>query len=68
MTSCATLTPNQAKLLTEAKARLASGVIYPSADAYYADKDTVRKLEAKELGMTPGQYDPVGHWYGRQSN
>lgn len=62
------LTQAEIKFLAECKARLASGKLYPSADAYYADKDDVRALEAKARGMKPYQTDPMGYWYGRQSN
>lgn len=62
------LTPAQEKCLIEAKARLASGETYPSADAYYQDKDDVRDLEAKRRGKSPRQTDPMGYWYGHQSN
>lgn len=52
----------------ECKVRLASGVTYPSADAYYQDRDAVRTLEAKAKGKSPRQTDPMGYWYGGQSN
>lgn len=62
------LTPAQVKRLTEAKARLASGVMYAHPDLYYGDKDLVRELEAKTKGKTARQHDPMGYWHGMQSN
>ena len=62
------LSENEQKCLDEAVARLASGVCYPSADAYYNDKDTVRELRAKAQGKFGYQTDPMGYWFGRQSN
>jgi hypothetical protein len=62
------LSEAQEKRLIEAKARLASGECYPSADAYYQDKDDVRRLEAQKIGKSPRQTDPAGYWYGGQSN
>ena len=62
------LSENEIRVLDEAKARLASGVCYPSADAYYNDKDTVRELSAKAIGKHGYQTDPMGFWFGRQSN
>ena len=47
--------------------RLAQGG-YPSADAYYADKDDLRRLRAKKLGKREHEIDPMGFWFGRQSN
>ncbi len=67
------LTQAQTKHLAECKARLERvrtdpDYRYPSADAYYADKDDVRRLEAKIAGKTASQHDPMGYWYGGQSN
>ncbi len=62
------LTDRETTLLETCKARLASGVIYPSADSYYWDKEMVQELEAKQRGMTFRQANPMGFWYGRQSN
>lgn len=62
------LNEHEAKLLDTVKARLASGVIYPSADSYYYDRDLERELEAKARGMSARKADPMGWWYGRQSN
>ena len=61
------MTPEQHAQLVQAKARLASGVIYPSADVYHADKAMVRELEAISRGKSPRETDPVGFWCGWQS-
>lgn len=50
--------------LTEALAR--GG--YCSPDAYYDDKDRLRQYEAALVGKTARKYDPMGYWYGMQSN
>lgn len=47
--------------------RLAQGG-YPSADAYYSDKDDLRRLRAKKLGKTEIEVDPMGFWFGMPSN
>jgi hypothetical protein len=62
------LTEAQKNRLEALKTRMASGVMYPSADAYYADKDAVRTLEAQAQGKSRRQTDPMGFWYGGQSN
>ena len=48
-------------------ARLAEGG-YPSADAYYSDKDWARELSAGLRNLKPWQYDPMGWHFGMQSN
>jgi hypothetical protein len=60
-------TETEAAALQAVRARLAAGN-YPSPDAYYQDKDLARELAAKAAGMTPDKYDPVGFWFGMQSN
>ena len=62
------LTEAEVKYLAECKARLASGERFASADDYHNCKDDIRSLEAKARGKTASQHDPVGYWYGRQSN
>ena len=62
------LTEAQVKRLSEAKAALASGVCYPSRDAYQQDVDDVRRLEACLVGKSPRETVPAGYWYGGQSN
>jgi hypothetical protein len=54
------------QLIAEANERL-NGV-YPSADAYYADKDLVRTLTAQLASKNQTETDPMGFWFGRQSN
>lgn len=39
-----------------------------SADEYYNIKDLIRVYTAAILDMSDRQYDPMGVWYGRQSN
>lgn len=39
-----------------------------SADEYYWIKDRIRHLVAAISDMSDRQYDPMGVWYGRQSN
>jgi len=58
---------NTNQLLADAKDRLQT-VCYPSADAYYADKDLVRRLEAERAGKNQTETDPIGFWFGSQSN
>jgi hypothetical protein len=48
--------------------RIHNGPIYDSPDSYYADKDRLRALSAGLVGKRPGEYDPMGHWFGMQSN
>jgi hypothetical protein len=52
--------------IAETQIRLAEGD-YPSADAYYQDKDYVRELSAGLVDKKPWEHDPMGFWFGRQS-
>jgi hypothetical protein len=40
----------------------------PSAHDYYAEKDRLRRHAAKLVGKTECEYDPMGFWFGQQSN
>lgn len=62
------LTEAEIESLNAAKTRLASGERYPSADAYYGDRHTVRTLEARAIGKRPNELDPMGFWFDMQSN
>lgn len=52
--------------VAELKTNLAKGG-YPSADAYYGDKDCLRDLQAALIGTTAMRLDPMGFWFGSQS-
>jgi hypothetical protein len=41
---------------------------YASADDYHADKDDARRLLAKLHSTSECKIDPMGFWFGRQSN
>lgn len=42
--------------------------LHSSADAYYDRKDALRQFRAKMANTTESKIDPMGFWYGRQSN
>ncbi len=42
--------------------------LHTSADAYYDRKDRLRQHYAAMANTTENKIDPVGYWYGRQSN
>ena len=44
------------------------GKCYSSADAYYAAKDHIRALSAALVGKKAWEHDPMGYWFGMQSN
>lgn len=52
--------------ISEIRERLEVGG-YPSADAYYADKDELRRLTAELAGKRQTETDPMGFWFGMQS-
>ena len=41
---------------------------YSHPDDYYGDRDTLRRLQAKLAGKHEHEVDPMGFWFGRQSN
>lgn len=49
------------------KAELAKGN-FASADDYYWVKDEYRVALAKSIGTTAIRLDPMGFWFGSQSN
>lgn len=50
------------------RARLDSGERFASADDYYGCRDALRETEAKLRGVSSIAADPVGFWFGCQSN
>jgi hypothetical protein len=53
--------------MAEIATRLKAGG-YPSADAYYWDKDEYWRLKAGLVGKSEREVNPMGFWFGRQSN
>jgi hypothetical protein len=49
------------------KGELAKGG-FASADDYYWTKDQYRVALAKSIGTTAAKMDPMGFWFGCQSN
>ena len=41
---------------------------FASADDYYWTRDEYRKAVAKSIGTTEVALDPMGFWFGSQSN
>lgn len=41
---------------------------YSSAHGYYAAKDELREAKAERVGKSACEFDPMGFWFGMQSN
>lgn len=54
--------------LAELHAELDGPVGNRGADGYYAIKDEIREYRAALADTTPARLDPVGFWFGMQSN
>jgi len=54
--------------IAEMEEELRTGLTGRSADAYYQLKDSIREFRAGLVGKKPWEYDPMGHWFGMQSN
>lgn len=52
----------------ELHARLNSDERFASADDYYGCRDALRETEAKLRNTSTISMDPMGFWFGRQSN